>query len=122
MSNLSASDTTPPAWGELFFPPPPFQLRRISPLMRGIINFQLKQEFSWSKYSIAPSNRCARSAPTVPLPTVLRKYMDLIRGCSWQPGACELAPQRVMVHFQFDAVATCVFPKGKIKWNGGGGR
>lgn len=88
--------------------------------MRGIINFQLKQEFSWSKYSVAPSNRCARSAPTVPLPTVLRKYMDLIRGCSWQPGACELAPQRVMVHFQFDAVATCVFPKGKIKWNGGG--
>lgn len=116
MSNLSPSDITPPAWGELFFfftPPAPFQLRRISPLMRGIINFQLKQEFSWSKYSVAPSNRCARSAPTVPLLTVLRKYMDLIRGCSWQPRACELAPQRVMVLFQFDAVATCCFPKGE---------
>lgn len=61
--------------------------------MRGIINFQLKQEFSQSKYSIALSNRCARSAPTVPLLTVRRTDVDSTRGCSWQPGDCGFAPQ-----------------------------
>lgn len=58
--------------------------------MCDIINFQLKQGFSWNTYSIAPSNRCACSALAVPLLTVLYKYMDFKMGSYCQPDECEL--------------------------------
>lgn len=55
-----------------------FSTERIRPLMCDIINFQLKQGFSSNKYSIASSNTTAQFPLSMPVPTVLCKYTDLI--------------------------------------------